>query len=307
MAKKVARTTDRSDSNGVIHASAVTNESAITMYLAALKSRKTSDNHITNSRRLLRRLANFLHPVGLLGADYEQLQSWQNSIASLDSATIAVYVSICRAFYAWWVRPMRVLIVSPAQDLVSPEVPKRRPRPVPESDYQFAVLSCADELMLSWLYLTRYAGLRCIELSTMNRDDVLDEDVGCRLRIIGKGQKERFVPISPELRGVLNPWMETQGRLFTHERGTPYRADEVSTKINNFLHGIGLPYTAHQIRHLFATDALIRSHDIRLVQELMGHSSVQTTQLYTAVVEQNGIDLAVELGVALGKLRRRSA
>lgn len=303
--KSVSYGKDRHDTLGVIHATDLTNETAVSAYLNALRARKMSDNHITHLRQTLNRVADYIAPTSLVAADFTQLLNWQTSITRLSAGSIAVYISNVRSFYAWLVRPMRILDISPAGELMPPRVPDRKPRPVPETDYQWAVNNCADDLITTWLYLERYAGLRCCEVATLHRDDVRDDKDAHRLHIVGKGQKERFIPISVELRQELQPWMHHGRYLFLRDNGRRFEPAHVSWRINEHFRSLGMPYTAHQLRHLYGTDALERSKDIRLVQESMGHSSVATTQRYTQVNSANGLALAVELGEDLRKHRRR--
>lgn len=306
MRRNVAVGKHQRDSIGVIHASDLSNEAVVAAYLNALRAQKRSQHTVDHRRELLTRVGDFIHPTTLSLATFEELLDWQTSIATLDAGTVAGYVSNVRVFYRWLVRPMRILGVSPAEDLVIPRVPARQPRPMPEADFQWTVRSCGDPLMTVWLYLARYAGLRCCEIAILRRDDVRDETDGThRLHIIGKGRKERFVPISAELREELAPWMRSQGYLWVRVDGKPFRSRNVVDRFSDFFHSINMPYTAHQLRHLYGTDALERSRDIRLVQESMGHASVATTQLYTQVNSRNGVALAAELGADLRKLRRR--
>lgn len=295
------------ESIGVIHAADLSNEAVVGEFTNWLRSQKQADRTIRNRGRILRSLADFLHPTTLAAASFGQLLDWQNSVGSLDAGTVAGYVSGVRVFYRWLVRPMHLLDISPAEDLIVPRRPDHLPRPVPEKDFQWAVRTCGEPLMLTWLYLARYAGLRCCEIATLRRDGILDDPDTCRLHIVGKGGRQRRVPISAELREELAPWMRGQGHLFIAQNGRPYRAQYVSMLISQYFDSIDMPYTAHQLRHTFGTDAYERSHDIRSVQELMGHRTVSTTQKYVAVNSRNGVQLAVELGQDLRKLRRHPA
>lgn len=305
MARTVAVGKHQHDSIGVIHAADLSNEAVVGEFTNWLRSQKQSDRTIRNRDFLLRSVAEFLHPTRLAAASFGELLDWQNSVGRLDAGTVAGYVSGVRVFYRWLVRPMHLLATSPAEDLIVPRRTDRLPRPIPERDFQWAVRTSAEPRMTMWLYLGRYAGLRCCEIAILRRDDVRDDVDTARLHIIGKGSKERFVPIGPELRQELAPWMRGQGFLFVNQRSRPFRAKYVSDLINAYFDGIGMPYTAHQLRHTYGTDAYERSKDIRAVQELMGHSTVSTTQKYIKVNAKTGVDLALALGEDLRKLRRR--
>lgn len=302
MRRNVAVGNDRRDSNGVIHASDLSNESAIETFIAAQRGERLSDITIDNREWLLHRLADHLHPTQLTEAEYRHLQDWQNSLTALSPGTVAGYVASVRVFYRWLVRPMRVLTISPADDLVIPRVPDHKPRPIPETDFQVALLGAADPMLKAWLELARYAGLRCLEIAGLPRDRVLADPP--RLHIVGKGRRERIVFISAELLEELGQWMNRQGHLFLGPLGKPYRPKTVSDRINDHFRDLGMPYTAHQLRHLYGSDALHRTKNLRLVQAQMGHRSPATTQVYTEVDEPEAIALAAELGSDLRKHRR---
>lgn len=303
MKRNVADGKHQDDSLGVIHAADLSNEAVIDAFIAAMRGARLSQVTIDNRGWLLSRLADDL-PVPLTQAEYRHLQDWQNSLVALSPGTIAGYVASVRVFYRWLVRPMRVLTVSPADDLVIPRVPDHKPRPIPETDFQYSLLGCADIVTKVWLELGRYAGLRCMEIASLTRDRVLNDPP--RLHIVGKGRRERIVFISPELREDLAQFMSRQGHLFLGPLGKPYRAKTVSDRINDHFRGMGMPYTAHQLRHTYGSDALHRTKNLRLVQSQMGHRSPATTQVYTEVDEPEAIALATDLGADLrAKTRRR--
>lgn len=304
MVRNVAVSKHQHDSLGVILATDLTNEAVIDAFIAYQRGERLSDNTIDNREWLLGRLAEDLHPVALTQAEYRHLQTWQNSLAALSPGTVAGYVSSVCVFYRWLVRPMRVLTVSPADDLVIPRVPDHKPRPIPEPDFQYALLGCADLVLKVWLELGRYAGLRCMEIAGLARDYVLNDPP--RLHIIGKGRRERIVFISQELLDDLGQFMTRQGHLFLGPLGKPYRPKTVSDRINDHFRQFGMPYTAHQLRHLYGSDALRRTKNLRLVQAQMGHRSPATTQVYTEVDEPEAIALATDLGADLrAKTKRR--
>jgi site-specific recombinase XerC len=287
----------------MIDATQLTNATVINHFVNSQRAKKQSSRTISNQEWLLYRLAEQLHPSTLVNADYEQLLAWQTSISNLAPSTLAGYVSGVRVFYRWLVRPMRWLSVSPAEELAIPRVPPRRPRPIPEPDFQYALSGCADPLMQIWLELGRYAGLRCCEIAWLTRDGILDDPL--RLHVIGKGRRERIVFIGQELRDSLAPWMNRQGALFLSSRNTPFTPKTVSDRIGRFFDSLELPYTAHQLRHLYGSDALRRTKNLRLVQDQMGHRSPATTQVYTEVFEPDAIDLAEQLGADLRQKHRK--
>lgn len=180
-----------------------------------------------------------------------------------------------------------------------------KPRPVPEHHLQIAIACTADPRMRAFLYLGAFAGLRCVEIARLHRSGVIDGEVP-RLHVLGKGNKERLVHIGPQLLGVLEPFLHHSGYLFVQPwSGRPVSAQYVSEVISRHFQQLGMPYTAHQLRHRYGTRALELTKNIRVVQEQMGHSSPATTQLYTLVNEDEARELAKGLDAEVRDQRRR--
>lgn len=275
------------------------NEVLIALYLDALRAQKRAVGTIEHYGWLLHALAEHLHPAPLLRAEHTDLLRWQTSISRLTPGAVANYVAGVRTFYRWCVRPMHYLDLSPAQDLVVPHVPRRRPRPIPAADVARAFIGAtADDTMYAWLLCMRFAGLRCCEVAWFMRDWIVEDDEPYLL-VTGKGSRQRVVPIDPILLTELRPWMQRQGHLFTHPDGRPFTPRYISHHMSDFFEALGLPYTAHQLRHTYGTRSLEVCGDLRVVQELMGHATPETTAGYTqpsgiktrAVAHHHGDDL----------------
>ncbi len=142
--------------------------------------------------------------------------------------------------------------------------------------------------MLGLLY---GAGLRISEALGIKRSDA---PIGARdsLTVLGKGRKERMVPIlSAVARGIeayldLCPYtLASDGPLFVGAKGGPLSPRIIQLVVERLRGALGLPPTAtpHALRHSFATHLLARGGDLRSIQELLGHASLSTTQIYTAV------------------------
>lgn len=151
-----------------------------------------------------------------------------------------------------------------------------------------------DRAILETLYS---AGLRVSELVGINNEDLLlDEDL---LRIRGKGKKERFAPIGSYARSALKRWLLLRskilknkeekfiknGPVFLNRQGTRLTTRSVARMLEKYIREVGLDRrtSPHTLRHSFATHILNNGADIRSVQELLGHKSLQTTQIYTHV------------------------
>ena len=156
-------------------------------------------------------------------------------------------------------------------------------------------LAIRDQAIISTLY---YTGIRASELVTLTTQSI---SLSQRLiRVIGKGDKERIVPITEECRKDIDTYMKTtrkellsktkekESYLFLNKygekltvRGLEYILDEIELKTGTF---VGLH--PHLLRHSFATHLLENGADLRVIQELLGHESLNTTQIYTHVTEE---------------------
>lgn len=288
------------------------NAAAIDTFLDSLRAIKRDETTVYRYSLILWSLADQLHPVPLLEATNADLLHWQKSISHWASGTVANKVSCVRRFYRFACRPMRWLDSSPADDLAAPRVEQGRPRPVPQADVIRAILGCADDRMRAWLILMRYAGLRCCEVAWLEVDDVVDDDEYPRLEVLGKRRKRRVIYVDRELIDMLKPFCagRSSGRVFRWpDDGRPFTSHYISTAVSNHLHGLGLAHTAHKLRHSYGTSGVDLTGDLRLIQDMMGHSSPTTTALYVQPNRDRGAELAHRMGADLKSIidRRRSA
>ncbi len=183
------------------------------------------------------------------------------------------------AIRSWirWARRRRVLPDLPdVDDVEVVSVPRRRARPLDERVIVNA-LAAADESVALMILLGREAGLRRAEIAGLHTSDLLP---GPSLLVHGKGEKERIAPVSPMLAAHINA--APSGWVFPNpvRAGEPMTPAMVSYRVRKALGGVG---TVHQLRHSFACANYALSHDIVAVQELLGHTSVATTQNYVGV------------------------
>jgi len=188
-----------------------------------------------------------------------------------------------QGFYRWAVHD-GLLTDDPSTGLVLPRQPQRLPRPMPAADVSVA-LAGAPPRIHPWLMLAAYGGLRCCEIARLRREDVHDHGDPAVLLVHGKGDKQRTVPLAPVVLASLLP-LPRSGWLFARADGRPGPVSYaiVSEQGNRYLHALGIPDTMHTLRHRAATDWYADSRDLRLVQELLGHSSPATTAGYAALV-----------------------
>jgi len=200
-----------------------------------------------------------------------------------------------RSFYKFLAKE-GVLENAAARSIRTPRVRRPLPRPL-SADDAARVLVQAGEHNVEWLgardtallTLLYGAGLRISEALGLKRGDV---PLGATLTVIGKGRKERSIPVLPLVAAALIDYAAKipftggpSAPLFLSRRGLPMSAREAQSLMQTMRGRLGLPdkATPHALRHSFATHILQGGGDLRSVQELLGHASLSTTQIYTAM------------------------
>ena len=188
----------------------------------------------------------------------------------------------------------------PAEGVARPKVPRNLPRPLTVDEVAALVaapgdrdpVALRDRAILETLY---GAGLRISELVALDVDDVDVEDGS--VRAVGKGSKERVVPLGRFAIKALGAYLtrarpglagpRSRGALFLNRRGGRLTRQGTTNIIREMARraGIRKRVTPHMLRHSFATHLLEGGADIRVVQELLGHASLATTQIYTLVTQ----------------------
>jgi integrase/recombinase XerC len=200
-----------------------------------------------------------------------------------------------RSFYKFLARE-GVLENAAARSVRTPRVRRSLPRPLSVEDAGRAIheagehdvewLGARDAALLTLLY---GAGLRISEALGLKRGDV---PLGATLTVLGKGAKERSLPVLPLVAEALADYAQVipfsgppSSPLFLSRRGKPMSAREAQGLMQRLRGRLGLPdkATPHALRHSFATHILQGGGDLRSVQELLGHTSLSTTQIYTAM------------------------
>lgn len=174
-----------------------------------------------------------------------------------------------RGFYAW-AEDAGHVDIDPARKLPRVAVPAGRPRPAP-GDIVASALERATPRERLMVMLAAYAGLRRAEIARLHSRDVLGDE----LRVKGKGGRVRTLPLHPLLAQEL---AGRQGWIFPGGDDGHLSPDRVGRILSRLL---GAGWTAHTLRHRFATRAYAADRDLLSVQQLLGHSSVATTQRYT--------------------------
>lgn len=245
----------------------------ITRYERHLTALRRSPNTIRTYGIALRRLNRDL-PNGLVGACRDELEEFLATRRSIQD--VLLHRAVLQGFFAWACDPEEHdewLDFNPAERLHRPGTPEPDPKPV--SSAQLArILAAASEPYRTLFVLAAYAGLRCIEISRVEREHITEQTLLVRR---GKGDKLRRIPTHPIL------WRAVAG--LPPGRITTLTDRQVSMNGNRALHKIEPGATMHRLRHWFGTEAYNASLDLLAVKELMGHATVATTQVYVRVAD----------------------
>jgi integrase/recombinase XerC len=212
--------------------------------------------------------------------------------------TIARKLSALRSFFRFLVK-RGAISTNPAESVLTP----KRGRPIPKYlpvDEMFrllegvkgtSVLALRNRAILETLYST---GVRVAEMAGMDVGDV-DFDKGF-VRVLGKGQKERLAPVGEKALACIHAYLDKRGKaaesgiagdepLLLNNRGGRLSTRSIGRLLEKVVRQLGLlsPISPHGLRHTFATHMLDAGADLRVVQELLGHASLTTTQRYTHV------------------------
>ena len=261
-----------------------------------------SENTLSAYSSDLRIFAKWLADKSMLEVDTGDLSKflasrYQAGIGNRSSARI---LSSLRRFYGYYIRENRIT-QDPTALIESPHI--GRPLPISLSEHDVELLLNApevtnahgyrDKAMLEMLYAT---GLRVSELVGLKFEQIsFRQGV---VRIIGKGNKERLVPVGEEAMSWLEGYMSQARKTLLGERQCDYlfvtnRADGMTRQA--FWHiikrhakkaGINKELSPHTLRHAFATHLLNHGADLRVVQLLLGHADLSTTQIYTHIARE---------------------
>ena len=197
----------------------------------------------------------------------------------LNSRTRYYWIAYLHGFYRWAVDE-GLTADDPTRTMVRPKQRRVLPRLIDSEDPELAIRTAPSQ-MRALLSLAAFAGLRVQEIAGLERDNIIEAKGLIRVRH-GKGAKERIVPLHPDVLAALRCLHAADGR---HLREAPWwtlTPNRLSTVIAAYLRDLGIDATAHMARHWFATEVYAAGHDIRVTQELLGHSEPSTTAGYIA-------------------------
>jgi integrase/recombinase XerC len=274
--------------------------------------RRLAPNTLTMYRDAFKRLVAFAtaQPVALREVQPHHVRRWaaQLNAKGLAPRSIAIQLSAWRGFYRWLGRDGHVAL-NPVDGVRPPRAAKPLPKALSveqavalaeqHSEHGNPVLAARDHCIVELLY---GCGLRVGELvgldvqagrETAGWVDAGDESA----HVFGKGSKRRSVPVGAAALKALRAWLEVRGdmahasepALFVSNRGTRLTASQVRSRLKAQAIQAGLPTHVHphMLRHSYASHLLQSSGDLRAVQELLGHASIGTTQIYTKLDHQH--------------------
>jgi integrase/recombinase XerD len=221
----------------------------------------------------------------------------KDSPRRLSSESVYLEIAALRAFYRF-AEDEKLLPQNIAENLSLPRRWKRLPKALTNDEIKKLLEpekpetpeNLCDQAVLELAYAS---GLRLAELRNL-RLEQLHLDAGF-INVIGKGNKERVVPVGRKAVGALNRYIEvgrpklitprSPANVFLTKRGTPFASVTLWLRIKNRVHltCISRNITPHMLRHSFATHLLEHGADLRVIQELLGHASISTTEVYTHV------------------------
>jgi integrase/recombinase XerC len=211
----------------------------------------------------------------------------------LSGRSLARMLSAWRAFYRFLVLRDRTIVEDPCAGIRAPKSPRRLPSALsPEEAARLVAIDGEDPLSLrdrALLELAYSSGLRLSELAGLDFDGC--DAAGGEVRVLGKGNKERVVPVGAAAREAIARWLAVRAShaaageraMFVGRHGRRLSPRAIEQRLAQWAirRGLSRHVHPHMLRHSFASHLLQSSGDLRAVQEMLGHASIASTQVYT--------------------------
>ena len=264
--------------------------------------KRSSSNTVEAYRNDLKQFSEFLKNAydqeDLLAVDAGEIRMWmvQMMEAGLTARSVNRKVSTLRAFYRYHLK-MKHITVNPTEAVVGPKIAKRLPQYVEENemDHLFRADLFADDfegwrdrLIIELFYVT---GMRLSELVNIKRGDINLYDNA--VKVLGKRNKERIIPFSPRMSELIAKYLHfLDGKfpenpknsfIFVASNGNKIYPKAVYRIVRKYLDMVTTidKRSPHVLRHTFATQMLNHGADLNAIKEILGHSSLAATQVYT--------------------------
>ncbi len=287
----------------------MTNQEMIKEFINYLRDEKMySENTITAYLEDIETLTSFLQKEDLGTMEYLSDRVVKYYISSLHSnyspKSIARKISGLKSMYNY-LQKEKMVNKNPFDNVILPKIPKTLPKFVYQDEIDLLLDSIKTDSTLGKrnraLFEIAYAcGLRVSELSNLKINDISFSSF--RMTIHGKGSKDRIVPLNESVIEVLKDYLvlsrpvlkshndlKDENYVFLNFKGTHLTTRGIRDILNQVLDdsALGLKMTPHTFRHSLATHLLNNGMDIRMVQELLGHENLSTTQIYTKISKEH--------------------
>lgn len=278
----------------------MTNQEYYTKYLDYLEfERKLSKNTISSYKDNLNRFEDFIKGKNIKEINRNDIENFLKFNDNMAEKSRAHYLTVIKNFYIFLVGE-DLIEQNPCENIKSPKLTKKLPEYLTEEEIEKLLsfnlktpLDYRNKAMLELLYAT---GMRVSELINLKINNLnLNDDF---VRIMGKGSKERISPISDIAKKYMQIYLDNYRNLLLKNKDSEY------VFINNFgskisrqgffknlkkiakEEGIEKEISPHTLRHSYATNLLKNGADLRIIQELLGHSDISTTEIYTHIINE---------------------
>lgn len=258
--------------------------------------KKLSDNTLKSYKNDLKDFDLFFCG-NLLYLQYSDIQKYISTLKNKNSRTVSHYLTVINSFYTFLVND-ELILENPCKNIASPKITKKLPVYLTEDEVNrllninlITPYDYRNKAMLELLYAT---GLRITELCNLKITDI---DINnCIVRVFGKGKKERLIPVTDLALKYLVLYVKKYRNVILKDKISDYLF--ISNNLSNISRqgffkiikkeckscGIDKNVSPHILRHSFATHLLSHGADLRIIQELLGHEDISTTQIYTHLV-----------------------
>lgn len=278
----------------------MTNEEYYNKYLDYLQfERKLSKNTILSYQDNLNRFEEFISGENITEIKRKDIENYLKFNDTMAEKSRAHYLTVVRNFYQFLIDE-DLISTNPCETIQMPKISKTLPHYLTPEEIEkllsFPLNTAFDyrnKAMLELLYAT---GIRVSELVNLKLNNIhLDEDM---IRVLGKGSKERLSPISSICEKYLRIYLEeyrpsllkhkTSEYVFINNFGNPISRQGFFKNLKQIAkeQKITKEISPHTLRHSYATHLLANGADLRIIQELLGHSDISTTEIYTHIVDE---------------------
>lgn len=234
----------------------------------------------------------------ILSSTKEDILAYLKTIKNLESTTISHKISSLKSFFKYYQKRKKIK-VNPLANIKSPKIAKKLPTYLTLEEVSklldVEIKSPYDARNKAILELLYSSGIRISELCNMQTSNYNSYE--CIIRLIGKGSKERIIPLGDYAISVLEDYINNYrpkinkkniNSIFINNRGDAISRQFIFKVIKKecLKKGIRKNVSPHTLRHTFATHLLQNGADLRIIQELLGHENISTTQIYTHISNQ---------------------